>query len=104
MRGRHEKKLRLLSVRHLLAATASRLRARAVHPLQRMPARRALHVRLPGLYGPGAGRGKATATRGAIAELIEIVGGREQARLGMAEGAALFGCLIFGYFLACELH
>ena len=76
----------------------------AVRPMQRMPARRVLHVRLPGLYGPGAGRGKATAARGAIAELIEIVGGREQARLGMAEGAALFGCLIFGYFLACELH
>ena len=76
----------------------------AVRPMQRMPARRALHVRMPGLYGPGAGRGKATAARGAIAELIEIVGGREQARLGMAEGAALFGCLIFGYFLACELH
>ena len=52
----------------------------AVHPMQRMPA------------------------RGAIAELIEIVGGREQARLGMVEGAALFGFLIFGYFLACELH
>ena len=52
----------------------------AVRPMQRMPA------------------------RGAIAELIEIVGGLEQARLGMVEGAALFGCLIFGYFLACELH
>lgn len=39
-----------------------------------------------------------------IHEAVDIVGGWAQVRLGMVEGAALIGCLVFGYFLACELH
>jgi uncharacterized oligopeptide transporter (OPT) family protein len=77
-----------------------------------MPARRALHVRLPGLCGlldqeyPAhcCGQDGETTVRGVIAELIEIVGGWAQVRLGMAEGAVFFGYIIFGYFLACALH